>query len=624
MSENSIGTILFAAVNTLYADGRDMLSAISQLMIVCIERNDSLDGIAKKFEEKYKMDNIPTGVVRTIAKRLKSEGLVEYSNIRSSSNANITLTSAGVSSRDRLLQSVSSLDRELNDLVEGMRDFFRSNGYRLPKNPAQEIINFIDQNMVLTSAILTRSDTGNFQISSNIAKYILYIEENDANRFKFLQNMFFGRLYLSIMKTRSEFSKNVKFDDIDFYIDTSILLSALNLHDEESNNQAHDLIDLIINQPKARLFVARDTVDEARRLLNAASTQANNYIDGRPVGSIYYQLQRRGYNSNKINLLLETLDDRIESLGAQISEVRVNKDNDAYKNVASNINTWSDLLGHPKRTATLNHDATLIRHIQGVRGSSRSKILEKSRAVFISPDTAIISVSKDLAKSENTFPVALTPLETTGIIWLRNVGSSEVATSLMRQSIMAYVRERAIPHDLWEKFVGELNTAVNDNTISEEDVGIILASSETFEKLANNSDTKTIINQDYINEIRSEQELNKLDAEKNKTKVDLVESRIDLIAKQVAVFINVVIWIMILALLLGVVFLAANIFSFDWIVGIAIPAIMIPSGVISALLFGKELKPFNLIYRLRQFLYLSTKNIIRNKLIVIFGLSEEG
>lgn len=241
MSENSIGTILFAAVNTLYADGRDMLSAISQLMIVCIERNDSLDGIAKKFEEKYKMDNIPTGVVRTIAKRLKSEGLVEYSNIRSSSNANITLTSAGVSSRDRLLQSVSSLDRELNDLVEGMRDFFRSNGYRLPKNPAQEIINFIDQNMVLTSAILTRSDTGNFQISSNIAKYILYIEENDANRFKFLQNMFFGRLYLSIMKTRSEFSKNVKFDDIDFYIDTSILLSALNLHDEESNNQAHDL-----------------------------------------------------------------------------------------------------------------------------------------------------------------------------------------------------------------------------------------------------------------------------------------------------------------------------------------------------------------------------------------------
>lgn len=623
MSENSIGTILFAAVNTLYADGRDMLSAISQLMIVCIERNDSLDSIAKKFEEKYKIENIPIGVVRTIVKRLKSEELVEYSNIRSSSNANVTLTSAGINSRDKLLQSVSSLDRELNDLVEGMKVFFRSNGYKLPKNPAQEIISFIDQNMVLTSAILNRSDTGNFQLSSNIAKYILYIEENDANRFKFLQNMFFGRLYLSIMKTRNEFSKNVKFDDIDFYIDTSILLSALNLHDEDSNNQAHDLIRLITNQPKARLFVARDTVDEARRLLNATSTQVNNYIDGRPVGSIYYQLQRRGYNSNKINLLLETLDDKIESLGAQISEVRVNKDNEAYKNMASNINTWSDLLGHPKRTATLNHDTTLIRHIQGIRGSSRSKILEKSRAVFISPDTVITSVSKELAKSENTFPVALTPLETTGLIWLRNVGSSEVATSLMRQSIMAYVRERAISHDLWEKFVGELNTAVKDNTISEEDVGIILASSETFEKLANNSDTKTIINQEYINEIRSEQELNKLDAEKNKTKVDLVESRIDLIAKQVAVSINVVIWIIILVLLLSVVVLAANIFSFDWIVGIAMPAIMIILGMASALLFGKELKLFNLIYRLRQFLYINTKNIIRNKLIVIFGLSEE-
>lgn len=622
MSENSIGTILFAAVNTLYADGRDMLSAISQLMIVCIERNDSLDSIAKKFEEKYKIENIPTGVVRTIVKRLKSEELVEYSNIRSSSNANITLTSAGVNSRDKLLQSVSSLDRELNDLVEGMKVFFRSNGYKLPKNPAQETISFIDQNMVLTSAILTRSDTGNFQLSSNIAKYILYIEENDANRFKFLQNMFFGRLYLSIMKTRSEFSKNVKFDDIDFYIDTSILLSALNLHDEESNNQAHDLIRLITNQPKARLFVARDTVDEARRLLNATSAQVNNYIDGRPVGSIYYQLQRRGYNSNRINLLLETLDDKIESLGAQISEVRVNKDNEAYKNMASNINTWSDLLGHPKRTATLNHDTTLIRHIQGIRGSSRSKILEKSRAVFISPDTAIISVSKELAKSENTFPVALTPLETTGLIWLRNVGSSEVATSLMRQSIMAYVRERAIPHDLWEKFVGELNTAVKDNSISEEDVGIILASSETFEKLANNSDTKTIINQEYIKEIRSEQELNKLDAEKNKTKVDLVESRIGMIAKQMSVIINVVIWIVILVLIFIMIAFIASMLSFDWIVSIMMPTITLVFVVIGALL-GKEFKLFNLIYRLRQFMYHGIKNSIQNKLIVKFGLGEE-
>lgn len=622
MSENSIGTILFAAVNTLYADGRDMLSAISQLMIVCIERNDSLDSIAKKFEEKYKIENIPTGVVRTIVKRLKSEELVEYSNIRSSSNANITLTSAGVNSRYKLLQSVSSLDRELNDLVEGMKVFFRSNGYKLPKNPAQETISFIDQNMVLTSAILTRSDTGNFQLSSNIAKYILYIEENDANRFKFLQNMFFGRLYLSIMKTRSEFSKNVKFDDIDFYIDTSILLSALNLHDEESNNQAHDLIRLITNQPKARLFVARDTVDEARRLLNATSAQVNNYIDGRPVGSIYYQLQRRGYNSNRINLLLETLDDKIESLGAQISEVRVNKDNEAYKNMASNINTWSDLLGHPKRTATLNHDTTLIRHIQGIRGSSRSKILEKSRAVFISPDTAIISVSKELAKSENTFPVALTPLETTGLIWLRNVGSSEVATSLMRQSIMAYVRERAIPHDLWEKFVGELNTAVKDNSISEEDVGIILASSETFEKLANNSDTKTIINQEYIKEIRSEQELNKLDAEKNKTKVDLVESRIGMIAKQMSVIINVVIWIVILVLIFIMIAFIASMLSFDWIVSIMMPTITLVFVVIGALL-GKEFKLFNLIYRLRQFMYHGIKNSIQNKLIVKFGLGEE-
>lgn len=622
MSENSIGTILFAAVNTLYADGRDMLSAISQLMIVCIERNDSLDSIAKKFEEKYKIENIPTGVVRTIVKRLKSEELVEYSNIRSSSNANITLTSAGVNSRYKLLQSVSSLDRELNDLVEGMKVFFRSNGYKLPKNPAQETISFIDQNMVLTSAILTRSDTGNFQLSSNIAKYILYIEENDANRFKFLQNMFFGRLYLSIMKTRSEFSKNVKFDDIDFYIDTSILLSALNLHDEESNNQAHDLIRLITNQPKARLFVARDTVDEARRLLNATSAQVNNYIDGRPVGSIYYQLQRRGYNSNRINLLLETLDDKIESLGAQISEVRINKDNEAYKNMASNINTWSDLLGHPKRTATLNHDTTLIRHIQGIRGSSRSKILEKSRAVFISPDTAIISVSKELAKSENTFPVALTPLETTGLIWLRNVGSSEVATSLMRQSIMAYVRERAIPHDLWEKFVGELNTAVKDNSISEEDVGIILASSETFEKLANNSDTKTIINQEYIKEIRSEQELNKLDAEKNKTKVDLVESRIGMIAKQMSVIINVVIWIVILVLIFIMIAFIASMLSFDWIVSIMMPTITLVFVVIGALL-GKEFKLFNLIYRLRQFMYHGIKNSIQNKLIVKFGLGEE-
>ena len=78
MSENDYDSItLFAAVKTLHSEGHDLLSAISSLVLQCIESNDSFDDVRQRFRREY-VTEIPEGSLQTILKRLKQKCFVDY------------------------------------------------------------------------------------------------------------------------------------------------------------------------------------------------------------------------------------------------------------------------------------------------------------------------------------------------------------------------------------------------------------------------------------------------------------------------------------------------------------------------------------------------------------------
>lgn len=615
MSEGD-GVALFAAVKTFHTEGKDMLSAISQLVLASIEDGASIEKIRNTFELEYRTNNVPLDAIKTILKRLKHENLVSYT-----SQAKINLTLEGLSRQSALKQSVTALDREVTDLVQNMGEYFKGKGYPIPKKFSSLVIDFIDNNMALTSNVLAHTNTSQIKVESRIAEYILHVESSDSQRFGLLQNLFFGRLYLSVMRTRSDYAKNVKLDPMDAYLDTSILMSCLGLHDTEANEQAAELLKIIEGHEKIRAVVAEDTVNEARRLLNNFSSQGERYIASVPVHSIYYQLKQRGYDQNRVNLLLETLDERIEKLGIDIIDTRVERDSHAYKSIASKMSTWATLLEHPKRASTLDHDATVICHIAHIRKNISSKIFEKNKAIFVSPDSSVLSYAKEVSKSTSRFSLAITPLELTSVLWIRDIGGDAIATSVIRRSIMAYVRERAISHSLWEKFVEELEAAVGDNSISRQDVGIILASSETFELLATNKNDaiKTVLDPQYINRIHNKQDVIVSELEQNKTKIDATLSRVDRIARQCSAVCSVLLWGVLLAAAGYILYYLLNIADLDMILNIIVVTVFILS-VICILILGKAFNFLEIILTIRRRIYQKVYSFIYDKLVRYFGL----
>lgn len=612
------GVALFAAVKTFHSEGKDMLSAVSQLMLASINSGESLDAIRQNFENDYQIKDVPTDAARTILKRLKKDGLVQYGD-----DKKIFLTDEGAGVQASLKQAISSLNRDLNDLIDNMLSYFDARKYARPNDPSRSLLNFIDENMALTTSTLSRKGSNQARVDSKIAEYILHIEKSDSQRFSLLQNMFFGRLYLSVMRVRSDFAKNTRLESLDVYLDTSVLLSCLGLHDTAATEQATELLKIVQGHQKMRVVVADETVNEARRLLGSAAQQGMRYVASVPVHSIYYQLNQKGYDQNRINLLLETLDERIGKLGVDIVTIAVDKNGKNYKAISGEIDTWASLLGHPKRPSTLDHDASLLNYIFDIRHGVHSKVFEKNRAIFVSPDSAIIQYSKEKADHDMRFPLAITPIELTSLLWIRDIGSDSIASSVMRQSIMAYVRERAIGHALWEKFVGELESALKLDAISEEDIGIILSSSDTFELLATDAKnaSKTIINQDYISGLQAKRQETIVELDHQEARVAAALSRIDIISKFLALIVSVIIWIVVTVVCSCVFYLALSLTSLENVLNIGAVAIFacVFGGI---LIFGRELRFFDLLLRFRSTVHGSLKDFFESKIVHFFGLEK--
>lgn len=537
MSENDYDSItLFAAVKTLHSEGHDLLSAISSLVLQCIESNDSFDDVRQRFRREY-VTEIPEGSLRTILKRLKQKYFVEYGAKFSDIRLKIP---EGVQRKAELRNSISGLRRDFYSLIHDMKKYYTVNKYDLPTDLEKELLLFIDQNIGYTSSLLrghNRSTTSNH---AHIASYIANIEKNDSDKFKLLQNIFFGRVYINIIKTRDTYAKNVSLGMTKVYLDTNILLSLLGFHDASYEQQANELLSILIQAQKIEILVFDETVTEARRLLKAADKEFGKYTNNIPVDSLYYRLKRNGHTKESVTILMEQLETRIDSLGIKIVSLPVlNEDSNDYKKISSEISSEAARSGRPKPGATLRHDARVLLAVKLLRNNMHSRLFEKSQHLFITPDTVINAVTHSRSKESLVYPLSISVTEIVSTLWMRNIGDDAIATAMIRQSIMAYVRERAISQDLWNKFITAAEDAVDKKRLTRDDIAVIMSDEETKRILAEKQydAPKQLVSDNYIKSLRKVRESESRERELAINKVQNVEDYINKRSKKRANFV---------------------------------------------------------------------------------------
>lgn len=577
---------LIAAVRTLHSEGNDLLAAVSSLVLHCIDKEDSpLSEVKQRFQKAY-ITEIPEDMLRTILKRLKHKNLVEYESKFSNIRLKIP---EGVQRRSDLQDSTSSLQREFSSLIEGMKVYYASRKYPLPGNFEKELIDFIDQNIGDTSSLMSGSGVVGCN-QKRVAGYIACIEKSDPAKFKLLQNVFFGRVYIDIIKTRSDYSKNVTLKPVKIYLDTNIILSVLGFDDKADKQRADELLQILRQTPKIELLVFDETVSEARQRIHYASNEMQTYSSNIAVDSLAFRLKRAGYTKESLVPMIENLETSITDQGIKIVPLpTVNEESKVYKEVSESINSESVKLDRQKAPKTLRHDTLILCAIKALRENMTSNLFEKSQQIFVTPDIAINAVSRNQAKKIHTYPLSISVIEIVSTLWMRHIGNEDIANSLIRQSIMAYVRERAISQSLWNKFIAAIEEAKNNNRLTRDDIAMIISDDETRRILAEKQDDapEQLVSDSYIKSLRKIRESESRERESAINKVQNVEGYINKRSKKLASCVVKTIAGLLFVIVMSVIGILIKIFGVnDFVNWLTLVGIMIV--LFFALVFGVQ------------------------------------
>lgn len=591
MAEDYDNLTLFATVKTLHTQGNDLLSAVCSLVLQCSEDGATVESLQLSFKNSYLTD-IPIESVKTVLKRLKADKYVDYGSRLSA----IRLTDLGKSEKNKLNDSIRSLRRDFEALVSDMRRFYENRNYSKPKNFEQELLLFIDQNIGYTSNIM-RGKGVSLKSATHVAEYFAYLEKGDPGKFRLLQNIFFGRVYINIIKTRDTYSKNITLGTTTVYLDTNLLLSILGFHDDLSTKQAKELLDILRGTQKIDVCVFDETIIEARQLLQSAGKQMAKYNNQIPVDSIYYKLKVLGHTKESVTILMEGLEERVAQEGIKVVSIPIiDEDSADYKAFAADIVSAATKIDRQKADRTLRHDARVINAIKILRKDMNSKLFEKSQQLFITPDIAVNSVTHSLAKEEFRYPLSISVTEIVSTLWMRNLGDDKIATNIVRQSIMAYVRERAISYDLWEKFMVAVEDAAQKKRLSKDDIAILMSDDDTSRILAEKQydGPAQLVSDKHIKSIRDARERDMAAKAAADRTLSSISSHVTRFSEIVATIVIVLIGVVISLILTMLAYAGINSFGLDnlsngWTLAVVLFVIFV------AVIFGVQLKMSHLI-----------------------------
>lgn len=632
MEGNSDSIALYAAVKTLHKDGHDMWSAVASLTLLVVTEPAKPTDVAIAFAEKYEIA-VPQDALNTILSRLKKDGLVNYTKLE------VSLTEAGSKAQVSLNESVKKVKREYATLCEDFISYLKKRKAVSPETVTSAILDFIDDNIGFTSEIITAQQRKSRAKvpASDVADYIMHLERTNTSLFDLLQNIFFGRLYLSLIKTRTELDKDAKFDRLTVYLDTNVLFSILDLHDEVVCRSAKELLALLKAQKeKISVAVFEPTLDEALSVLNGHAKDPNGYVEGMKVDSVHYRLRLKQVDREDILLLIETLREKIEDLGIEIVKLP-DLDQENVDKTVQGISAYAFVNDQVKAVKALDHDATAYESVRVLRGNAKTRLLEKSKAVFVTQDRSVYLQAREESLKDNTFPIAIRPVDIISLLWIKSLSTGEGTHSLLRNAVMGYARERLINHKLWDEFVQRLGTAQKKGDISKDDVGMILASDETEKLLLTNS-TKVvnkIVDPMYVSQLRAKQakiaeqasdaakkastledkldrerkgrEVIKSELDQDRSKLDILDLRVLKFASVVAFIVSLVLWLVVIIGLLILLAIALRAFGFDRVgTGVGVGAVFVT--VVGALITGKVVRLNEFVIGLRNKLYDCVRN----------------
>jgi hypothetical protein len=441
-----------AGINTFYSADKDFIGAFADILLSIFEEDKkySISEAKEELNQKSSLE-IPIDVIRTILKRLKKDKNIDYLELKDITRKNIIITAEGKIQKATNRIELKKIERESRKLVDEIYQY-------LDEEFSKEIIensfdNFIGDNLHELVNVLEGSGKLKTQeklIQEKIANFFIKSEHENPENFKILKSILFGKVIAYSFLNFGNSNKKTKINNLDVYLDTNIIFSILGFHLESYNKPVLEMIE-IFKSSGINLKIFEFTLSEVLYKLESYWEEYDNYSASVPVDSIYFTLKQKGYAKSDVIFLIENIETKLSEFGVSVDynfqlENLLEEDSEDIFSQLSSLKTY-------KPAPVIQHDAAAILAIKKLRGNSRTRILEKSRYLFVTADNLLINFSQKISQN-NCISQVVSSNYVTSIFWMKGFKNS--GDVFIHEFLAQYSRKNMISRNLWENFIEQI------------------------------------------------------------------------------------------------------------------------------------------------------------------------
>lgn len=431
--ENNNALICTAILTSFYEETKKSnITLLIPFVLYIIYNNPSItdDEIITKMEEEYAFYKLPHAILRLIINKMLSDNIIKKdhgSYIVIESNEIIQKVN---NFKDKLEISKKETDDVLNSLQKYLKEKHGKN------EDIQSCKNYLSKFLWENGYILyedietnieSRKKSGN--LSYYIGKFIEYHRGENDTIFRYLINIIEGSLLANALYINIE-SCDENLSKVEFYLDTTFLLRALNFKTNRENESAKELIELLKAQG-AKLYCFKHTYSEIENILESFISKKDI-----PNERTLENLIIKQYSPSELQIILTQLENMLKNIGIKVVDTPeyvkekhkyVIAEKDLYKKIKE---SYEDKNVSRK---TIENDVKSISSVMLIRENKKMRVLEKCKAIFITTNDKLRSVANEFLDLDEQLKISpvISDIDITAIVWLKSLSLNKNIPEIM-------------------------------------------------------------------------------------------------------------------------------------------------------------------------------------------------
>jgi len=345
--------------------------------------------------------------------------------------------------------------REYQLLKKSFKDYQEEFGIEEEVPPLSA---FINKNCAEVSSFFAGGDLNSSDIEDKSflihVDFLKHVEVQNHDLYKVIERLFMGSLIASYLESSVDLQEKFS-DEVDYFIDTQIILRALGLQDEPETQPARDLLDLI-KSTGGNIKVFDATINELNQVLDYA---IEKFDQENPTTTINEACIRLDKKRSWLVTLNHNLEDQLnERFGFSITNISL-----SFKEEVKKTEDYEELKDRRNKSNAF-HDVLCYRRVRYFRGGEIGSP-KKANSWFVTPNKRLYKFNKEFS-SEFSIGEIVNPEPLTALLWLRDVNKFEqdVRKTGLNEMISQTISEEVASRDLIISFEENLKAAPNVST----------------------------------------------------------------------------------------------------------------------------------------------------------------